>query len=57
MPFVQGSINIIELPVPLPGEPENLEFFADFDVPLECSLADSGALANERKEETYDTYA
>lgn len=58
MPFVWGSINIIELPAPTPEEPENLEFFADFDVPLECGLADSEALADEMKEEEkYDTNA
>lgn len=55
---MQGSITITELPVPTPEEPENLEFFAEFDVPLECALADSGVFTDEMmKEETYDTYA
>lgn len=41
---MQGTIDTIELPVPTPEEPENLEFFAEFDVPLECALAEAGAL-------------
>jgi hypothetical protein len=35
-PFVQGTIQTLELPFPTADEPENIEFFMEWDVPLEC---------------------
>jgi len=33
---VQGTIQTLELPFPTADEPENIEFFMEWDVPLEC---------------------
>jgi hypothetical protein len=33
---VQGTIQTLELPYPTADEPENIEFFMEWDVPLEC---------------------
>lgn len=41
---MQGTITTLELPTPTPDEPDNLEFFMEWDVPLQC---DEGRLAQE----------
>lgn len=38
-PFVQGTIQTRELLFPTEDEPENTEFFMEWDVPLECGAA------------------
>jgi len=38
-PYVRGTITTLELLAPTPDEPENLEFFMEWDVPLECEEA------------------
>jgi hypothetical protein len=38
-PYVIGTITTVELLTPTPDEPENVEFFMEWDVPLECDEA------------------
>jgi hypothetical protein len=46
---VQGTIETLELPCPTVDEPENIEFFMEWDVPLECD-----AIQNREDEEDVD---
>jgi len=42
VPFVQGTIETLELPSPMSDEPGNIEFFMEWDVPLECDATQDG---------------